>query len=524
MPAWRSDSSAAAWPRVRSCSSSPASAGNAMPSPKPASSCGQQRPQRRRLRQEREARDPAGHQQAAGQRARRRRARASNEPATAASGSIVTAAAAASGSTLQPLISSSTSRKITAVSAPDSSASAAADEHVARRARQRLAHGGDRARRQRRGRRQRDRRLGDEDRAPVEQLRQDAAERGAGGGAGHGGAHPEPAARAAAVEGVEGRGQQRRGAERLERTHDQQQLERVRARAADRRGREQQRAGSAGGAVVQRGGQRQRERQHERVDADHCRDALDGRVELEQQLRQRERDDRRVRERQAGRDGDQGASHTGLSSSRTVRVPAPAPGCRPHWTAHRAGRRLTVMAQRSNTKSTDNLAARAGRWSAQHRKKAIFGWLAFVILAVFIGGSVGHADAHRRGVRHRRVRPRRQGRIGSFPRQGQRERPGPEPERGEQQESRVPARGRVGRDPLEGTKNVRNVQSPYAEGNEGTLSRGRQVRARHVRASPARKATPRTRSTPPSTPSPSSTSRRPATGSRSSATPARARR
>ena len=28
-----------------------------------------------------------------------------------------------------------------------------------------------------------------------------------------------------------------------------------------------------------------------------------------------------------------------------------------------------------------NIAARAGRWSAQHRKKAIIGWLAFVILA-----------------------------------------------------------------------------------------------------------------------------------------------
>src|ERR687890_446074 len=47
------------------------------------------------------------------------------------------------------------------------------------------------------------------------------------------------------------------------------------------------------------------------------------------------------------------------------------------------------MTERSNTKSTNNLAARAGRWSAQHRKKAIFGWLAFVILAVFIGGSGG---------------------------------------------------------------------------------------------------------------------------------------
>ena len=36
-----------------------------------------------------------------------------------------------------------------------------------------------------------------------------------------------------------------------------------------------------------------------------------------------------------------------------------------------------------------NLAARAGRWSAQHRKTAILGWLAFVILAFVIGGGVG---------------------------------------------------------------------------------------------------------------------------------------
>jgi RND superfamily putative drug exporter len=36
-----------------------------------------------------------------------------------------------------------------------------------------------------------------------------------------------------------------------------------------------------------------------------------------------------------------------------------------------------------------SLAARAGRWSAQHRKKAIWGWLAFVVLAFMIGGAVG---------------------------------------------------------------------------------------------------------------------------------------
>jgi uncharacterized membrane protein YdfJ with MMPL/SSD domain len=36
-----------------------------------------------------------------------------------------------------------------------------------------------------------------------------------------------------------------------------------------------------------------------------------------------------------------------------------------------------------------NVAARAGRWSSQHRKAAILGWLAFVVMAVFVGGAVG---------------------------------------------------------------------------------------------------------------------------------------
>ncbi len=36
-----------------------------------------------------------------------------------------------------------------------------------------------------------------------------------------------------------------------------------------------------------------------------------------------------------------------------------------------------------------NLAARAGMWSAAHRKRAILGWLLFVVLAVVLGGSVG---------------------------------------------------------------------------------------------------------------------------------------
>ena len=40
-------------------------------------------------------------------------------------------------------------------------------------------------------------------------------------------------------------------------------------------------------------------------------------------------------------------------------------------------------------KKSHNIAARMGRWSASHRKIAIFGWLAFVIASFVIGGAVG---------------------------------------------------------------------------------------------------------------------------------------
>ena len=43
----------------------------------------------------------------------------------------------------------------------------------------------------------------------------------------------------------------------------------------------------------------------------------------------------------------------------------------------------------SPLKKSHNIAARMGRWSANHWKTAVFGWLAFVIASVFIGGAVG---------------------------------------------------------------------------------------------------------------------------------------
>ena len=52
------------------------------------------------------------------------------------------------------------------------------------------------------------------------------------------------------------------------------------------------------------------------------------------------------------------------------------------------GPRDSARGSRSS-RGPENLAARMGRWSAQHRKKAIWGWLAFVILAFAVGGAVG---------------------------------------------------------------------------------------------------------------------------------------
>ena len=43
----------------------------------------------------------------------------------------------------------------------------------------------------------------------------------------------------------------------------------------------------------------------------------------------------------------------------------------------------------SEPAQTRNLAARMGGWSAQHRKTAIFGWFAFVLVAFALGNATG---------------------------------------------------------------------------------------------------------------------------------------
>jgi uncharacterized membrane protein YdfJ with MMPL/SSD domain len=120
---------------------------------------------------------------------------------------------------------------------------------------------------------------------------------------------------------------------------------------------------------------------------------------------------------------------------------------------------------------TNNIAARAGRWSAQHRKKAIVGWLLFVILAVFIGGSVGTKtldDVDDNGIGE-------SGRADTAVSQNFPDKVS--------ESVMVQNKNGSARDPefkavvadveaaLGNDKGVRNISSPYGEGNEGQLSK-----------------------------------------------------
>src|SRR5829696_6026669 len=120
-----------------------------------------------------------------------------------------------------------------------------------------------------------------------------------------------------------------------------------------------------------------------------------------------------------------------------------------------------------------SLAARAGRWSAQHRKRAIVGWILFVVLATVIGGAVGQRMLADEDMGNGESRAADQAvAAAGFPK-----------ESGEQvlveakggklasQDGRF--RAAVGDvvERLQATAHVKEVESPYAKGNEGQLSR-----------------------------------------------------
>ena len=52
----------------------------------------------------------------------------------------------------------------------------------------------------------------------------------------------------------------------------------------------------------------------------------------------------------------------------------------------------------SSSRQSENLAARVGRWSARHWKTAVFGWLAFVLIA-FGAGKILESSRCRRPIR-----------------------------------------------------------------------------------------------------------------------------
>ena len=47
------------------------------------------------------------------------------------------------------------------------------------------------------------------------------------------------------------------------------------------------------------------------------------------------------------------------------------------------------MTRSGSTSQPKKLTTRIAEWSAAHRKTAVFGWLAFVVASVAIGGSLG---------------------------------------------------------------------------------------------------------------------------------------
>jgi uncharacterized membrane protein YdfJ with MMPL/SSD domain len=121
---------------------------------------------------------------------------------------------------------------------------------------------------------------------------------------------------------------------------------------------------------------------------------------------------------------------------------------------------------------TRNFAARAGAWSARHRAKAFFGWLVFVVLAVFIGGSIGtkNIEEEDQGVGEAREADRAV--ADAFPENAeetvliQSEEAGPT---ADEAAFRAVVDDVVAE--LESTENVIDVDSPYFAGSEGAISR-----------------------------------------------------
>src|SRR5215213_10102639 len=127
----------------------------------------------------------------------------------------------------------------------------------------------------------------------------------------------------------------------------------------------------------------------------------------------------------------------------------------------------------ANSMPKGNFAARAGHWSAHNRKKAIWGWIAFVLIATVLGGAVGinSIATEDLGNGESRTADRAIADAG-FPEDAD-----------EQVLVQARAGGAGAQDPkfkaavadvvsrLERTRYVGDVENPYAAGNGGQISK-----------------------------------------------------
>ena len=120
-------------------------------------------------------------------------------------------------------------------------------------------------------------------------------------------------------------------------------------------------------------------------------------------------------------------------------------------------------------KSSHNLSARMGRWSARHRKIAIFGWLAIVLMAVVAGKAVGTNE-----LKQDDAIPGESGRATQDYRrpvcaEGQRDRADPEHD-ADRRRPHVPSGRQRRRRAVNGFAVVGTVDSPYQSGNSTQIS------------------------------------------------------
>jgi RND superfamily putative drug exporter len=122
-------------------------------------------------------------------------------------------------------------------------------------------------------------------------------------------------------------------------------------------------------------------------------------------------------------------------------------------------------------KATRNIAARAGAWSAQHRAKAILGWLALVLVAVFIGGSIGTQTIADEDLGVGESKQADQAIARAFPDNADETvlvQTGASGPTAGQPEFRAVVQATVRR--LASTENVIDISSPYFAGSEGAIS------------------------------------------------------